>query len=261
MKKKVKTEDAVMYNTEVIYSSVMYLLNAKQIDLKVLFKYELSPVSLSLFGETGDSKLAKQKADLKKTLKEEVSLRTCLSENAAVLDGCALYWSVHWPKAGNFSNLVNVFKDYIMKFPNKSNVFLIFDWYHDYSIKGFTHQDHVGSTRCLHNLSLSTPLPSKEVTLHSTDTKKQLIKLLAEGLLKVYTNAPCERKLVIISQNECPVQVHLGIKTLCHGMSTRHEEANVIIPPEVIIVIEEGATCVKVISDDTDVYFTAVFLY
>ena len=56
MKKKVKTGDVVVYNTEVIYSRVMYLLNAKQIDLKDLFKYELSPVPLSLFDENGDSR-------------------------------------------------------------------------------------------------------------------------------------------------------------------------------------------------------------
>ena len=172
MKKKVKTGDIVVYNTEVIYSCVMCLLNAKQIDLKELFKYELSPVSLSLVCENGGSRLAKQKADLKNTLKEEISLQTCLSENAVVLDDCAILWSVHWPKDGNFSKLVNAFKDYIMKFLHKSNVFLIFNWYHDYSIKVVTCQDHVGSACHSHNLSWSTSLPSKEVTLHSTETKK-----------------------------------------------------------------------------------------
>ena len=254
MKKKVKMVDVVVYNTEVIYSRVMCLLNVKQIDLKDLFKYELSPVQLSLFDENGDSRLAKQKDDLENTLKEEVSLRTCLSENAVVLNGCAFLWSVHWPKAGNVSNLVNVFKDYVMKFLHKSNVFLIFDWHHDYSIKGVTRQDRVGNARRLHKLSLSTPLPSKEVTLHSTEKKKQLIELLAERLVKSYTNAPCEKKLVITSQSECPVQVHLGIKTLSHGMSTTHEETDVIIPQQAINTIEERATCVKVISDDTDVF-------
>ena len=67
-----KTGDVVVYNTEVIYSRVMCLLNAKKIDLKDLFKDELPPVPLSLFDEDGDSRLAKQKADLKNTLKEEV---------------------------------------------------------------------------------------------------------------------------------------------------------------------------------------------
>ena len=117
-----------------------------------------------------------------------------------------------------------------MKFLHKSNVFLIFDRYHDYCIKGVTRQGGVGNARRSHNLSLSTPLSSKEVTIYSTEKKKQLIKLLAEGLPKVYTNAPSQKKLVITSQSECPVQVHLGIKTLRHGMSTTHKEADAIIP-------------------------------
>ena len=95
MKKKVKTGDVVVYNTEVIYSPVMCLLNAKQIDLKYLIKNELPPVPLSLFDKNVDSRLAKQKADLKNTLKQEVSSRTSLSENIVVLDGCTLPWSVH----------------------------------------------------------------------------------------------------------------------------------------------------------------------
>ena len=118
MKKKVKTGVVVLYNKEVICSCVICLLNAKQIDLKDIFKYELSPVPLSLFDENGNSRLAKQKPGLKNTLKEEVSLRTCLSENAMVLDGCAVLWSAHclMPKAGNVSNLVNAFMDYFFNF-------------------------------------------------------------------------------------------------------------------------------------------------
>ena len=92
-------------------------------------------------------------------------MQTCLGENEVILDSCALLSSVHWSKAGNVSNLVNVFKDYVMKFLHKSNVFLICDQYHDYSIKGVTRQDRVGNACRSHNLSLSTPLPSKEVTL------------------------------------------------------------------------------------------------
>ena len=101
----------------------------------------------------------------------------------------------------------------------------------------------------------------KRSNSHSTETKKQLIELLAEELLKVYTNTPCEKKLVITSQSECPVQVHLGIKTLRHGMSTTDEEADVITPQQVITAIEEGATCVKFISDDTDVFVLLLHFY
>ena len=53
--------------------------------------------------------------------------------------------------------------------------------------------------------------------------------------------------------------MHLGIKTLRHGMSTVHEESDVIILQQVMTVIKEKA---KVISDETDAFFVvAVFLY
>lgn len=81
-----------MYKTEVIYSPVMCLLSVKYVELKDIFKYELSPIPLSLRDENRDSCLAKRKADLNNTFKEKVSLRACLSEDADV------------------SNLVNVFQ-------------------------------------------------------------------------------------------------------------------------------------------------------
>lgn len=81
-----------MYKTEVIYSPVMCLLSVKYVELKDIFKYELSPIPLSLRDENRDSCLAKWKADLNNTFKEKVSLRACLSEDADV------------------SNLVNVFQ-------------------------------------------------------------------------------------------------------------------------------------------------------
>ena len=87
-----KTGDFLVYKTEVIYSPVMCLLSVKYVELKDIFKYELSPIPLSLRDENRDSCLAKRKADLSNTFKEKVSLRACLSEDADV------------------SNLVNVFQ-------------------------------------------------------------------------------------------------------------------------------------------------------
>ena len=53
--------------------------------------------------------------------------------------------------------------------------------------------------------------------------------------------------------------MHLGIKILRHGMTTVHEESDVIILQQVMTVIKEKA---KVISDETDAFFVVVvFLY
>ena len=44
-------------------------------------------------------------------------------------------------------------------------------------------------------------------------------------------------------------------------MSTTHEETDVIIPQQVITAKEEGATCMKVTSDDTDVFVLSLHFY
>ena len=44
-------------------------------------------------------------------------------------------------------------------------------------------------------------------------------------------------------------------------MSTTHEEVDFIIPQQVIIVIGEGTTCEKVISDDTGVFVLLLHFY
>ncbi|KAH3755283.1 hypothetical protein DPMN_189974 [Dreissena polymorpha] len=44
-------------------------------------------------------------------------------------------------------------------------------------------------------------------------------------------------------------------------LRTTHEEADVIIPRQVVMAIEEGAVCVKVICDDTDVFVLLLHVY
>lgn len=108
---------------------------------------------------------------------------------------------------------------------------------------------------------MATPLPSKEVNLYLTETKKQLIELSAEGLLRGFTKALCEKKLVVVSQSKCPVQAHLAVKILHHGMSNTYEEVDFIISQQVITAIEERAMCVKVINDDTHVFVLLLHFY
>ena len=69
VERKVKMEDVVVDNTDVIYFRVIYLLNALQTDLIDMFEYELSPIPLSLFDENGERRLENQNVDLKNTFK------------------------------------------------------------------------------------------------------------------------------------------------------------------------------------------------
>ena len=44
-------------------------------------------------------------------------------------------------------------------------------------------------------------------------------------------------------------------------MQTSHEEADVIIPQQVLQAVNEGNQCVKVICDDTDVFILLMYFY
>ena len=118
-----------------------------------------------------------------------------------------LYSAVHWPKNGKVSDLLSGLRTYILRILIQSDVYLIFDRYRDFSIKSDTRQRRVNQFRCSHNLSLSSPLPAKEITLRVTKTKKQLTEIVKAFLLN---NLPSiKNKLIITSQEDAPVQFHL----------------------------------------------------
>ena len=140
----------------------------------------------------------------------------------------------------------------------KSDVYLIFD---RYSIKGWTRLARIGSAKHTHNLSLSTPLPMGELALSSQKTKVQLIELIAIELLEEFTTKPCKQKLICTTQNTCPLQIVEGVQTTRNDLRTTHEEADVIIPQQVIFSIEECASTIKVVCDDTDVFVLLTYFY
>lgn len=59
--KRKRGETNETYNTELIFSSAMYLLSAKQIELESIFHYELAPVPTSWFQDNSESSIEKYK--------------------------------------------------------------------------------------------------------------------------------------------------------------------------------------------------------
>ena len=83
-----------MYNTELIYSCVMCLLNVDQISSEDLFNYELAPVLISLFTDTDEARYSKGKSTLKKRLEVDVSTRTH-DTDVIISDGCTVLYHIH----------------------------------------------------------------------------------------------------------------------------------------------------------------------
>ena len=66
---------------------------------------------------------------------------------------------------------------------------------------------------------------------------------------------------MITASSEVPEETHNGNRQKKEDLRTSHEEADLIIPQQVLFAVEEGAGCVKDISDDTDVFVLLIHFF
>ena len=116
-------------------------------------KHELAPVPTGLFKDTGEGRYPTSKAVLKNALKVEVSTRTIVPD-AIIIDGCAMLHSgIHWPKGGKVNDFLAGVRSYISNKLTKSDAYLIFDQYKEFSIKSDTRQKRLDQFRCSDTLN------------------------------------------------------------------------------------------------------------
>ena len=116
---------------------------------------------------------------------------------------------LHWPKGRKLSDLLVALRSYITKILSKSDVYLVFDRYKDYSIKSDTRQKRLSQFRRSHNLNLPSPLPAKEIAVRVIDTKQHVIEMARNDLIK---NIPANsNKIIITTQAEAPERVQLRV--------------------------------------------------
>ena len=200
------------FNTELIFSRVMYLLGNDQLQLSSVFNFELSPVPLSLFSESGDARYPSTKAVLMNTMKCEVS-SISIFPSATVIDGVGmLHSSIYWPKEGTVLDLANSVEKFTVKHLQESDVYMVFDRYIDNSIKSDTRLNRIGRFQRSHQLNIRSDLPSKDICMSSQKTKKIIIDIITEHLLAIAAEAKFEQKLMIPSTSKYPENVSLVIK-------------------------------------------------
>ena len=104
-----------------------------------------------------------------------------------IVDASAQLWVTAWPgKGGLVSDLINTFRQFIARqLDLKQDVYIVFDRYHQDSIKGHTRIVRAsGVTRRFH-LQLATELPSQKVVLTVTQNKMQLKDLILRVFKKI----------------------------------------------------------------------------
>ena len=127
-------------------------------------------------------RICKAKSKLKRSLQIQILRRNAGDADATVIDGSALLWTVHWPADGSIADFIVNVKKRIASYLTNSDIYLIFDRYHEYSIKSTTQDGRETGITRKHHLLQRTKLPAQKVVLSSVENKKQLIRILCEEL-------------------------------------------------------------------------------
>ena len=117
-----------------------------------------------------------------------------------------------------------------------------------------------------YKLKLSTPLPSQQLVLTVTEKKTQLINLICEQVKNKALSIPANEeepnlKLLITGSSRVPQEICSGVVVNRINVKTTHEEADVIIPQQMVDAVSQGAKTIIVICDDTDVFVLLLHYY
>ena len=118
-------------------------------------------------------------------------------------------------------------------------MYIVFDRYHQDSIKGHTRIVRaIGVTRRLY-LQLANELPSQKVVLMVTQNEMQLTDLILQSLQEDHIVS--RQKLVVTGLNDT-IQIRNGVVTELALLKTSHEEADVIMINQLLWVVATSST-------------------
>ena len=241
-KKYVNLDEIEVYNTEMIHTRVMCPLSMGRIELEDVLKYEISPIPLTLFENNGEMRDSKAKSSLKSALQVETSCRLQPKADAIIVGGCAQFWYVSWPTKGTVETLANTFYQHIVSYLMKDiDVYLVFDRYCKYSVKGQTRKRRTGNISNHHSFSMNTLLPSKEVTLISPANKVQLIDHISRYITEKLRCVTFPGRFVVTFSDPTSVHVEGDMATTRTDLRSTYEEADVNIIRQCLSCIEDGA--------------------
>ena len=148
-----------MFNTELIYTRVVGIqASSREIDIKQLLSYELSPVPTAMFSESDEMKIAKAKSILKKVLQKDLSSR-CIKKtiSTVVKYGSAIYLLPWSASSATVEDFVVKIRNYNEKLLQSFDVYLLFNRYREYSTKSVTRGSHWAQLSLVHHLITFMP--------------------------------------------------------------------------------------------------------
>ena len=263
-KKRLVVGEHVVLDQEAIYARVIGLLvSQRDFDFQNVLVTEQAAYPPSMFHADGQIRSAAGKPTLKKSLKVEPLPSVTICPTAIVVDVSAVIWTLQWSVHGTVANFISGFKAWLAFKLSKADMYLCFDRYQEYSIKGSTRSARENSSR-VHHLTLTTPLPARDNVLKNYKNKARLNSLICEQLLsdQAFLDSTTQtNRLVVTGDDKVPTQVYKGQTTSRGDITSTHEEADIFITQQAIHLAKNPRAQVVVVSDDTDVFALLLHFY
>ena len=222
-------------------------MSTRAINLNDVFNYDLAAVPTSIFDEKSGLRISTSKYILKRKHQVVVTNPPIGIRDAVVIGGCARICVLQWPSKWFINNIVlNVCHQHDKQL---QRTHAIFDRYNA-SIEDATRSQRACVASREHKLTMNAPLPQQQVVLSVAKNKVQLIDLICEQLQKLDDE---RRKTSLVITGRYPVLMEVRSKTLVQiiDLNKTHEEADGIIPQQVMPLADVGCKSISVICDDT----------
>ena len=161
-------------------------------------------------------------------------------------------------------NIITSIQAYVEKRLAYSDVWLPYDRYREYSLKGGTRGTRRQGDATYH-LEPDSPLPGKKVMLSVTSNKVQLIDIICAQLpAKIQESQLCSgtsHSFFLVGPEPTVIEVKMGVVIERQDIRITHEEADTMIPNIAVSMFQKGMSSVHVIVEDTDVFVFLTHFY
>ena len=176
LKQGIRVGDKTVFDLDAIFLRLLLVGQQRQLQLDTVFQHELCAAPSSLCDEYGCLHKG-NKAVLVKRL--GVPLREVQTLDMVIVDTQQLMYHITWPVAGNASVLVESMKHRLARYPPDCDKLLVFDKYHDISAKDHERIRRAGEGSINYNLTINSPLPSRDAIMKSKHNKRQLSNVIS----------------------------------------------------------------------------------
>ena len=231
LKRGIQVKDKMVYDLHALFSRFLVVGQMRNIDISLVFQHELCPVPPSLIDEYGCLRKG-NKSELVKRLGSD--LLNARQPDVLLVDASQLLYHIVWPSSGTVADIAKGMKTRLERY--NAETYVIFDRYDGVSAKDHERSSRAGEGSSTYQLTLSSPVPVREVIMKNTKNKKQLAELLCLHDLG--------SRISLVSKADSIVS---------------HDEADISIISYVLQAASSGAQAIRVLSDDTDIFVLLVF--